>query len=78
MANPFRIPAIRGQRKLEDPELEHQVGLPSAAARLPSDKALSTNSLSTPTETPSLDEKEMSPRQARFKRLAGILGPRKA
>lgn len=44
---------------------------------LPSDRELSPAKLAAPKAPTSIDQSQLSPRAKRFRRLAGILGPKK-
>lgn len=72
--NPFKLPIPKAYN---DPNLNSALPMPSAPGSLPSDRAISPASLAAPKSPTSIDQGSLSPRAARFRRLAGILGPRK-
>lgn len=78
--NPMKLPSLPGLKKLpkalNDANLNSSVPL-KVSNSLPSDRLVSPASLAAPKSPTSIDEGSLSPRAQRFRRLAGILGPKK-
>lgn len=83
--NPMKLPGLPGLKKLPkeytDANLNGQLPL-KISSSLPSDRLTSPATLAAPKApamipNPNAAESQLSPRAARFRRLAGILGPKK-
>lgn len=72
--NPFPKPKI--PKAFNDANLNSALPL-NTSSSLPSDRLASPASLAAPKAPTSINQGALSPRAARFRRLAGILGPKK-
>ncbi len=80
-SNPMKLPGLPGLKKLpkayNDANLNSTVPMPGAPPPMSTDRLASPASLAAPKSPTSIDEGSLSPRAQRFRRLAGILGPKK-
>lgn len=78
--NPMKLPGLPGLKKIpkayNDANLNSTVPL-KVTSSLPSDRFTSPATLAAPKQPTSIDDGTLSPRAQRFRRLAGILGPKK-
>lgn len=75
--NPMKLPGLPKMPKAyNDANLNSSVQL-NVSPSLPSDRLASPASLAAPKSPTSIDQGQLSPRAQRFRRLAGILGPKK-
>jgi hypothetical protein len=83
--NPMKLPGLPGMKKLpkeySDANLNATLPMPSNPAAMSTDRLASPSSLAAP-RSPAMpsapvEHPELSPRAQRFRRLAGILGPKK-
>lgn len=72
--NPFRIPMPKA---FNDDNLNSSLSLPPTPQAMSTDRLANPASLASPKSPKSINEGQLSPRAARFRRLAGILGPKK-
>ncbi len=79
--NPMKLPGLPGLKKMpkayNDANLNSTVPMPGSPPPMHTDRLASAESLSAPKSPTSINEGQLSPRAARFRRLAGILGPKK-
>jgi hypothetical protein len=79
--NPMKLPGLPGLQKLpkalNDKNLNSTIPMPGAPPPMSTDRLASPATLAAPKQPTSIDESALSPRAQRFRRLAGILGPKK-
>ncbi len=77
-SNPMKFPGFRKMPKAyNDANLNSTVPMPANPAPMSTDRLASPASLASPKSPTSMNEGQLSPRAARFRRLAGLLGPKK-
>lgn len=74
--NPFSNPKLKVPKAFNDANLNSALPL-NTSSSLPSDRLANPASLAAPKSPTSIDQNSLSPRAQRFRRLAGILGPKK-
>ncbi len=76
--NPFSLPGLKKMPKAyNDANLNSTVPMPGNPAPMSTDRLRSPEQLAAPKAPTSIDQDSLSPRAKRFRRLAGILGPKK-
>ena len=79
--NPMKLQGLPGLQKmpkaLNDANLNSTVPMPSLPKPMSTDRLANPASLAAPKSPTSIDQNALSPRAQKFRRLAGILGPKK-
>jgi hypothetical protein len=75
------LPSLPGLKKLpkayNDQNLNSAVPMPANPPAMSTDRLASPAALAAPKAPTSINETQLSPRAQKFRRLAGILGPKK-